>query len=403
MATSTDWPLTDDDGRSLYYHPTTTAPPLTRGVLHISTRGLPTVQWQRLMDTFGILLPRINMVSYHVGKVIEQSKHAQCRSSIEKALALAFPNQPQPVVAVFNQPCRGKAGTYIGITTELPVYELVMAAQFYKWSVGGQLLGTPWFVGLQTDEMLQGVQFTLVPDARKLDFVKALPSYFEKDFDRSNRIELIDVWENQSRTSKEADWKFDGTITALVCIKDMAADSTKLEGIVRNWPGWLHWDQEHLICLKYPGRFDCCTRCKHTAQDLEGPTQRHTLDKCITIICGVCGHRGHDSSIKEPIIVAATHKRACEEGQEERRRVKARMMEEMARQQEVEQTRALQKGTAQTDTQQVETPTGTERQATTPSVISVKIEEENSSAATSNVQSPRTGCCCRTQRNSSRS
>lgn len=107
----------------------------------------------------------------------------------------------------------------------------------------------------------------------------------------------MDIWELQTRTTKESEWRFDGKILALALIDFVSDynDDDDIRSVADEWPGWYHYQSDYLIRLDYPGRFEYCMSCKHTAQEVEGPSRRHTTDTCVKLVCGIYGHTGHDN------------------------------------------------------------------------------------------------------------
>lgn len=322
-------PFLDEKGRTAHYEPTTKNDGDNRGVLLFAAEGNPTVQWHMLERSFVIARPFPNGASYFIHDKLNPSKRKEAQKSLEKAFALAFPHKDPAIVSVwagtfnncfkFRTDCSGTGckGCYISFETpssNVPVSQIVAMAFVHSWKADGVILGIPWHMGLKGNRSLQGVQFAGIPDDRKEDFAASVPKYVRESFSPlTDGIQLVDLWENQKKEASS--WKFTGTMTALVSMKGSASvDALREE--VKKWPGWYHWDNDHLIKVTYPGRFKFCEKCKHTAQDVDGPFKRHTEDICISIICGDCGHRGHDSTSKPQV---EAHKKICEEGKAKRR------------------------------------------------------------------------------------
>lgn len=174
--------------------------------------------------------------------------------------------------------------------------ELIAATAHYRnWKVAGHSLGRPIHIGLGAERPIHPLQFSKVPGGRKHNFIEDLPKYVESQLTICCKMEVLEIWELQTRTTKESEWRFDGKIVALVGIFLPCDNCEEINQVAADWPGWYHYQSEYLVRLDYPGRFKYCTVCKHTAQDLERANCRHTNDGCTKLICGVCGHAGHDS------------------------------------------------------------------------------------------------------------
>lgn len=350
MFATTDRPATDKNGREAHYEPTVGNVSSERGVLVYSSNGQPAFPWQRVKSSLGIASPRLNYVGYFIRKIFDDSKLKQIKSCLEAVFSQAYPNKDLAAIFVYEGKSNGVQGTYVSFSTpydNVPASNIVATAAFWNWTADGNPLGRPWHIGFETTEMLQAVKLSDIPSERRDHFAKALSQYFEERFDPLRGIKLVALWENQSRTWAGSEWQSDGTMLALICVQAPLPGDGFLHNITPTWPGWLHWEEEHLIRIDYSGRFDFCEKCKHTAQDMggRGPAQRHTTDKCSYLVCGVCGHRGHNSKLSGSDKRLATNKRACEEGKEERRKAKARRLEQEALE------RAAQQETAQAETE----------------------------------------------------
>ncbi|CBQ70191.1 conserved hypothetical Ustilaginaceae-specific protein [Sporisorium reilianum SRZ2] len=302
-----DWPSKSQLGLAAHYRPDVTTVPLIRGVLHASARGKLAVPWYQLMDC--LENPRQgtnNAVSYHVKKVFNISECFDIKEKLDKAFESAFPNATEACTRVFKGKCCGQDGTYITfypVPKELIATSLVGAAFIHGWKAGDQPLGKPWYVGFETREQFGPLKFVKVPESCKDNFIQALPEYLTEKLDPNSTIK---------------EWKFNGEICVLVCAGG-AGGATYTS--VERWPGWLHFDDEYLIELEYPGRYRYCDFCRHTAQDLKGRDRRHEEENCIKITCGECGHVGHDVASKKGD-ATETNKKKCEEGKKRRREEK---------------------------------------------------------------------------------
>lgn len=334
-------PPVDEHGRIAHYRPTTLDNALTRGILLSASGGKPAFQWEVLKKSLAASSPSLNGVSYFVNKKLDAQKLDDVKTSVEKAFSLAFPHSHPALVNVFAGSYHGKSGSFVSLKTpfdSVRAYDIIATAALQEWTVAGQKLGAPWYVGLQTTELLQAIRFDKVPQACKDDFAFDLSDYIETHLDPTNKVQLVDLWEEQKRDTKEGEWKFAGTLLALVEVKPSSSNLSDLRHIVDKWPGYLHWLETYLIELAYAGRWSYCARCKHTAQALNGPLKRHADDKCINIICGKCGHRGHDSSgaIADK---GGAYKRICDEGIEKRRKAaEARKKQKTTHNQTLEKT-----------------------------------------------------------------
>ncbi|EST07225.2 hypothetical protein PSEUBRA_003396 [Kalmanozyma brasiliensis GHG001] len=317
-----DWPLKDENGNLISYKPDVSSPPLQRGVLRASSREAPAVPWYRLVEQFDPNHTRLNFVGFHVPHTIDASGFDKVRDSLRTLFQIAFPFTEEPRIRMNHGNSRGKKGTYVGFdtpSTNVRSGDIVAAAATYEWKADGHLLGKPWYVGIPTNELLLPVQFLGVPEACKERFIDALPEYLTTELDPYEALQIVDIWESQSRRSQESPWTFDGRVLALVAVTDTDPDPsiTCVNHIASNWPGWFHFEDECLIKLQYPSRFKFCEFCLHTAQDLSGPNQRHTDKACIKITCGVCGHIGHNSAEGKPD-PDGENKKACEQGKKRR-------------------------------------------------------------------------------------
>ncbi|CDS82013.1 uncharacterized protein SPSC_00195 [Sporisorium scitamineum] len=277
-----------------------------------------------------------NLVAYHVPVKISLNDRDVIKKMLGKAFALAFPNADGPSIHVFEgrHHARAQDGTLIAFETpcsNVRASDIVAAAFLHGWQLGGRFLGEPWYVGFETTEPFYPLKFLKVPDTCKNAFIQALPAFLTKSLVPGAAIEVIDIWENQTRTSKAEDWKFNGEICVLVCMKPPLVSLTAV------WPGWFHFDNEYLIKMVYPGRFDFCNFCKHTAQDIIGPNRRHREEDCIRITCEDCGHIGHNVAFDKTTFTEP-NKRKCQEGkrkrseEKEKARKQQKLMEEKAEQ-----------------------------------------------------------------------
>ncbi|CBQ70190.1 conserved hypothetical Ustilaginaceae-specific protein [Sporisorium reilianum SRZ2] len=317
---ASDWPPMDESGRTIHYLSDVSKPPLERGVLLSSSRGKPVFPWQRLRHCFEDLESAdiLNLVQYYLRKEIEEAKRSTVAESLHTAFTLSFPDKIPATVKVFKDKSKAERGCYVSFKTpgsNVKASEIATMATFCDWSADGQPLNCPCYIGLETDEVLQPILFENVSSRRKDRFVSILPEYISEDFCPLQKIQLVDIWEEQTRSSENAAWAFHRTILVLVRVETARPDDNSLESIVSQWPGWLHFEDENLIRISYPGRFNFCKDCKHMAQDLEGANRRHLSEECIRIICGLCGHPGHDASDPE---APKIHKTACKEGQRKR-------------------------------------------------------------------------------------
>jgi len=187
---------------------------------------------------------------------------------------LAFPHEQEVKVDVYPGSRHDIDGLYISFEApHVRASDIVTMAHKHEWVAASYLLGVPWYIDFQgpTPEMLLPLSFENVPTTLKDDFIADLPRFFAEELDTANEVDIIDVWEQKELHKKEG-WVFSGHITALVCIQTLPVTLLNFRRIVDRWPGWLHWQYEHLIKLQYPGRFRYCNSCKHTAQDLDEPT-----------------------------------------------------------------------------------------------------------------------------------
>ncbi|SPO29136.1 related to conserved hypothetical Ustilaginaceae-specific protein [Ustilago trichophora] len=272
-----NWPF-KENGRVVHYNPDTSKPPSIRGVLHLSTRGKPAAHWQQLMDTFEIAYVVPNEISYFVHKAFDAARAEEIKQQLSTALQLAFPDKDSVEIILSPGELRNRCGTWIEFHTP---YSNIPAS-------------------FQTSELFHPILFDSVPEECKDDFIAALPRFLTNSLDPVNEIEVLDIWEVQQTSSYPSDWRYQGDIVALVCIKAALPADGSLESIADTWPGWFHFDEEYLIRMEYP------------AQYLEGDKKRHKLSSCFKLTCGVCGHAGHDAT------TISGDKRECEEGKRKR-------------------------------------------------------------------------------------
>jgi len=292
-------PSSHEDGRPVQYACTTSQEAPVRGVLLHSARSEPAVYFRELLSTHEASLPLLNGVVWWVKKAWTRSQRDRIAGDLLVSFRQAFPDKSSPHVNVFQgEQDDHKTGSYIEVVTpadNVRASDIIVASLVHKWKAASQaLVGPPWYVGLQTVELLQQIRFENIPEDCKEEFVMDLHQYLKDDLDSKNVIKVVDIWEEQEKSQRE--WLFNGSIWALVCVgtrqyctKDLNAND-HLQEIVQEWPRWYHWKGEYLIELSYPGRFPRCTVCKHTAQD------QHRDEECTRIICGLCGHAGHDAT-----------------------------------------------------------------------------------------------------------
>lgn len=287
-------PRFDEEGRMIYYHPDRPDDPPYRAVLLWATGNKPAVHWQVLDDTLHFTDPVINDLMYFLHASLNKDKCKEAEERIKLLFAMAFPLQEPPLVAVgpecfhcgtsSRNACSKKKcwGTSIRITTpwtNVRASDIQQDIANNSWTVAARPLGLPVYVGIQSSEMLQQIRLK-PPQHEKDSFVAALPSIFNEGFDSEHRVEVVDVWEEQRRDSADrSKWKV-WFLLVLVRIVGRMPDNGNLVDIVNRWPGWIRWRKDEIVRLDYPGRFDFCSSCEHNAQDLDGPSKRHTRDEC---------------------------------------------------------------------------------------------------------------------------
>ena len=376
-----DWP-SEEHGLTIHYNPDTSKPPLARGVLHASSRGKPSVQWQELMDCFNILRIIPNYISFLVPVALDEAKRIDNQARLSKAFALSFPHKVKAAVSVYLG--RKRDVTYISFNTpasNVRASDIITAAVVRSWNVAGHALGTPWYVGFQTNKAFHPLKFKGVPNTRKDDFIAALPQYLTETLDPAKEVEVLDIWEVQSRASKDNEWTFGGEVVVLLCIKNVAVTNNSLGWLVTGWPGWYHFEEEHLIELAFPGRFAYCKFCKHTAQDLDGPNQRHSDEACIRIVCPSCGHNGHDITKTD---ATGYNKRACEEGKAKRAQERELKRQKIAHEAEMQQT-------TQNGAEQQSTENETETQESSGTAEDEDVDEDQDAEETQDDQQKKDG------------
>lgn len=332
------FPAKDELGQDVQYTLPLGKDKMERGVLVKSCKGKPTFNWadvvEALDDDHGDAVP--NLVTYYLDKDLNEEKRAQIVTEVETAFALSFPGKERADIVLVNA-VDGKAW-YLDIPTpfdNVQAEHIIAAAIRHEWSAGDVSLTSPIFVGLPTGEMYHPLSFQRVPKALKSEFIDSLPGYVA-NFEGGKANKLVDVWERQSKEAEGEEWKFDGTIIAVVHVQGEVLEHKDLEDIVHRWPGWYHFQDEYLIRINYCNRFEYCGFCRHTAQDAKGPNRRHKKDACIRVICARCGHCGHDISLdKNKNGAEGPNKRKCEEAKKERE--EARKKQKPADEQEGEE------------------------------------------------------------------
>lgn len=160
-----------------------------------------------MINSFNIGQLILNFVGYHVPKTFDSKKNRSICEQMIKTFSLAFPDKEPPTVNIWTGRTRGQDGTFITFATSfanVSASHIVTAAIVNGWKVDELSLGNPWYVGFETDEMLHPIKFEDVPEARKEDFLPALPAFLTEKLDPSHQIEIVDLWELQSRVASNA-------------------------------------------------------------------------------------------------------------------------------------------------------------------------------------------------------
>ena len=231
-----DWPPKDESGRTIHYLSDVSAPPLERGVLLSSSQGKPVFPWQRLryclddLENAGIL----NLVEYYLREEIEEAKRSAVAESLHTAFTLSFPDKIPATVEVFKDKSdeKGCSVSFETPSSNVKASEIAAMATFCDWSADGQPLNDPSYLGLETDEVLQPILFENVSSRRRDRFVSALPGYISEDFCPSQKIQLVDIWEQQTRRSENAAWAFSRSVLVLVCVDAALPDDFKSDSAV---------------------------------------------------------------------------------------------------------------------------------------------------------------------------
>lgn len=326
MAQSSDKPVSEwpeeEEGLTIHYKPDISTPPAARGILHYTSRGKPAAHWQLLIDTVLVACSSLNDLAYLLPKEFDQAKKDEIQRDLKLAFRLAFPGKEDVSIKLTSGDVETQKGTWIEFHTpssNVPASETATVAFMHGWKADGLPLLKPFYVGLQTTELLHPIMFSSVPGEHKKAFIAALQQFLTRSLDPSHEIEVLDIWENQKRIASpgggQSSWQFEGEIMALIRVQAPYPPKGDMELFADWWPGWFHFDNEYLVELEYPGRFDYCVFCMHIAQDLQGATQRHTSQACVKLICRNCGHHGHDSGLIDP---SGSQQRACEEGRRQR-------------------------------------------------------------------------------------
>lgn len=146
--------------------------------------------------------------------------------------------------------------------------DIVTAAIMHKWQADSTNLIWPCFIGPSLATLFP-IKFESIPEAHKDALISAVRKYVNEELDPIHRLALVDLWELQYKTAGEGPWKFDGSFVAVICIGCFLPEE-EVSNIVQPCPGWLHWDDKHLIRLKDSVYFLFCISCKPTAQNLTG-------------------------------------------------------------------------------------------------------------------------------------
>lgn len=91
-----------------------------------------------------------------------------------------------------------------------------VAALVHKWKAASKtLVGAPWYVGFQMEELLQQIQFENIQEECKDDFVTNLRQCLKEDLDSNNVIKVLDIWEEHEKAMRK--WDFHQILFALSC------------------------------------------------------------------------------------------------------------------------------------------------------------------------------------------
>ncbi|SPO29137.1 uncharacterized protein UTRI_06086 [Ustilago trichophora] len=276
----------DADGRIVQNDPPHAAGRDRRGVL--LTPAPPLVDWSILTYSLASIHGAVNpnVVRYQLPFHLCKSQYEEVQLELSNAFTSSFPSKDPANIRIVKATGSGARFKYIDIETpqsNVSGDEIVSAASEQRWT-------------------------ERIPHGYIGKFLSDLPNLL-KIIEPSTTLKVHDIWKveykqpfHSSNQSPSQCWSFGSSIVVLLSFDSLPIGEKRIADVVYRWPGWIRWEEEELVLgLCFPGRYDYCGFCKYTAQILEGSdgernggnTRRHKLSMCRKLICTKCGRTGH--------------------------------------------------------------------------------------------------------------